>query len=124
MHATSLHHKPNFPRKLYGLSLNSKAGFPLVDFFAKKGLFLRLIHNITLYHLFSRIRGEKKVETLSTLEKRKKSLTYHSANMIQRNMVLFKQTHENGNNSYNKPFTILSKSKIISRETPGSFIIN
>ena len=51
--------------------------------------------------------------------------------MTQTDMISFKQTHANENNSYNKPFTIrislkttqLIKINIIFRETPSSVVI-
>ena len=61
--------------------------------------------------------AKEKVETLSTLEKRKNSLTNHIAknlsydkfcHMTQTKMI-FKQAHANENNSYNKPSTIRIK---------------
>ena len=83
-----------------------KAGFPLAEFFGTNGLFSPLIHHI---NYLAEVVPKKKVETLSTFEKRKNLLIIalpKTCNMTQTNMISFKKTHVIENNSYNKPFTI------------------
>ena len=97
----------------------SKAAFPLVDCFRTNEPFLPLIHHIrNNINYLAEVVAKEKVETLSTLEKRKNSLTNHIAknlsydkfcHMTQTNMISLKQAHANGNYSYNKPSTIRIK---------------
>ena len=55
----------------------TKADFPLVDFFRTNGLFspLNIILRNKINYLAEAVAKKKKVETVSTFEKRKKPLT-------------------------------------------------